>query len=87
MSSDLLTLLSVVEIVALVVVLALFLNAIGNRLRSISANLGILATDLQEVDRHVAAIEPTAVEINAPLQDITGALPHIADRAEKLARR
>lgn len=87
MSSELLTVLSVAEIVALVVVLALFLNAIAGRLRSISGNLDVLATDLQEVDRHVAAIEPTAVQINAPLGDIAGALPIIAGEAEKLARR
>ena len=85
MSTELLIFLTVVEIVALVGVLGLFLIAIAARLRSIDKNLEVLGSGLQQVDRHVAAIAPTAVQINAPLNDIVMALPSIASRAERLA--
>ncbi len=85
MSTTLMVFLTVLEIATLVVVLALFLVLIAARLRSIDGNLEILAKGLTEVDRHVAAIAPTAVEINSPLRDIVGVLPSIAGRAEYLA--
>ncbi len=85
MSTELLIFLTVLEIVALVAVLALFLLAIAARLRSIDKNLDVLSKGLTEVDRHVAAIAPTAVQINKPLSDIVGALPSIAGKAEYLA--
>lgn len=85
MSTELLVSLTVVEIVGLVAVLALFLIAIAARLRSIDANLERLGAGLEHVDTHVAAIAPTAAQINEPLNDIVVALPSIAGRAEYLA--
>lgn len=85
MSTELLIGLTVLEIVALVAVLAVFLILVATRLRSIDGNLEVLGKGLQEVDRHVAAIAPTAVKLNEPLSDIAGALPSIAGRAEHLA--
>jgi hypothetical protein len=85
MSTELLIFLTVAEIVGLVAVLALFLIAIAARLRSIDKNLEVLATGLEQVDRHVAAIGPTAEQINEPLNDIVVSLPSIAGRAEHLA--
>jgi len=86
MSTDLLIALSVVEIVALVVVLAISLLLVAARARSISAALAELGADLQQVERHVGAIGPTAAQINQPLDDIVEALPLIAAKAEELAR-
>lgn len=85
MSTALLVILTVLEIVALVAVLALFLIAIAARLRAIDGNLDVLVKGLREVDRHAAAIAPTAVQINEPLSEIAGALPSIAGKAEYLA--
>lgn len=85
MSTEFLIALTVVEIVALVAALALFLIAVAARLRSIDGNLDLLGKGLTEVDRHVAAIAPTAEQINHPLTDIVGALPSIAGKAEYLA--
>jgi len=85
MSTELLIFLSVLEIVLLVAVLAIFLILIAARLRSIDGNLEVLGKGLTEVDRHVAAIAPTAVQINEPLSDIVGVLPSIAGKAEYLA--
>jgi hypothetical protein len=85
MSTNLLIFFTVFEIVALVAVLAVFLLLIAARLRSIDGNLDVLVKGLREVDRHVAAIAPTAVKINEPLSDIVGALPSIAGKAEHLA--
>ncbi|MDQ3435347.1 MAG: hypothetical protein M3481_11815, partial [Actinomycetota bacterium] len=79
--------LSVVEIVALVAVLALSLLAVAATARSIAENLAVLKADLQEVDRHIGAIEPAAAEINRPLDEIVEALPLIADKAEAIAWR
>jgi hypothetical protein len=87
MSTELMIVLSVVEIVALVVVLALSLMAIARTARSIAGNLAVLKADLQAVDTHVGAIGPTAEQINRPLDDIVEALPEIAAKAEELARR
>lgn len=86
MSTELLIVLSVVEIVLLVAVLALFLLAVAARARSIAEHLAVLSSDLQVVDRHVGAIRPTAEQINMPLDDIVEALPLIAAKAEDLAR-
>jgi hypothetical protein len=85
MSTELLIFLTVAEIVALVAVLGLFLIAIAARLRSIDKNLEVLGMGLEQVDGHVAAIAPAAVQINEPLNDIVFALPAIAGRAEQLA--
>jgi uncharacterized protein YoxC len=85
MSTELLIFLSVLEIVLLVAALAIFLILIAARLRSIDRNLELLAKGLGEVDRHVAAIAPTAVQINEPLSDVVVALPSIAGKAEYLA--
>ncbi|MGH3991540.1 MAG: hypothetical protein ACRDSN_03645 [Pseudonocardiaceae bacterium] len=85
MSTELLIFLTVLEIVGLVAVLAVFLVLIAARLRSIDGNLVVLGKGLEEVDRHVAAIAPTAAQINEPLTDIVGALPTIAGKAEYLA--
>jgi len=87
MSNELLVTLTVIEIVALVAVLALFLLAIAATARSIAGHLAVLRSGLSEVERHVGAIEPTAAQINEPLDDIVGALPLIAEKAEELARR
>lgn len=87
MSTELLIVSTVLEIVALVAVLALFLTAVERRARSIAGHLGVLTSDLREVERHVGAIGPTAAQINGPLDDIVEALPLIAAEAEELARR
>jgi len=86
MSTELLIVLSVIEIVALVAVLAVSLLAVAARARSIADGLGVLNSNLQQVDRHVGAIGPTAAQINKPLDDIVDALPVIAAKAEALAR-
>lgn len=85
MSTELLIALTVVEIVALVAALALFLIAIAARLRSVDNNLAVLAKGLEQVDGHVAAIGPAAVQMNEPLNEIVVALPSIAGKAEHLA--
>ena len=87
MSTELLIVLTVVEIVALVAVLALSLMAVAATARSIADHMAVLSSDLREVETHVGAIEPTAAQINKPLDDIVEALPLIAENAEKLARR
>lgn len=84
---DTLVLLTVVEIVLLVVVLALALIRIQSRLRIIADGLARLGADVGAVEGHVALITPFAPKLNAPLEDIVGALPAIAEMAETVAAR
>lgn len=85
MSTTLLIVLTVLEIVLLVAVLALFLIAVAARLRTIDGNLDVLVKGLRDVEGHTAVIAPTAAQINDPLSEIAGRLPSIAGKAEYLA--
>jgi len=77
--------LTVVEIVALVAVLALFLILIAGRLRSIADTLGHVARGASTIEEHVRQVRPGAGQINKTLGEIVGALPGIAQKAETLA--
>lgn len=79
--------LTVFEIVLALGVVAGYLIAIGNRLHSISANLGKVAFGVRAIESQTAAIEPAAVRLNQELEAITGALPGIAEAAERLAAK
>lgn len=85
MSQEMLVILTIVEIVALVVVLALFLILIERRLRSIADTLGHVARGASTIESHVRQVGPGAGQINKTLGEIVGALPGIAQKAETLA--
>ncbi|MGH8896586.1 MAG: hypothetical protein ACRDZ4_06050 [Egibacteraceae bacterium] len=84
-SQGLLVLLTVIEVVALVAVLALFLILIAARLRSIAETLGHVAGGASTIESHVRQVGPGAGQINKTLGEIVGALPGIAQKAETLA--
>ncbi len=86
-SDTLLTLLSVLEAVALVVVLAIALINVRIRLRKIAALLASLARGVGDVQGHLRLVTPTVPQINAPLRDIVGALPVMCEMAETIADR
>jgi len=86
MSTSLYILLSVVEAVLLVVVLALALIRITQRLNEIATGLEALGSSLGGVEQDLARIGVVAPKINAPLKAIVGALPGIAEKAETVAR-
>jgi methyl-accepting chemotaxis protein len=85
MSTMLLIVLTVVEILALVVVLALFVIALTRRLRSVATALGQLSGgDLRAIQGDVFLIGAGAAILNRQLDTIAGALPAIAEKAESL---
>ena len=86
MSTELLVILTVVEIVALVVVLALFVILITDRLRSIANSLGHVSGGIvRSIQGDVCLIGAGAAILNRKLNAIAGALPEIATKAESLA--
>jgi hypothetical protein len=87
MSTTLLTILTLVEIVALVVVLALFLHLLAGRLRAIAEKLAILGSEVSGIGKDLGILKVGAPVINARLRAIVAALPGVSDKAERLARR
>lgn len=85
MSTGLLVVLSVLEIVALVVVLALFVILITGRLRSIATSLGQVSRGvIGAIQGDVCLVGAGAAILNRKLNVIAGALPAIAEKAESL---
>jgi len=85
MSTGLLVLLTVVEIVALVVVLALFVILITSRLRSIANILHRVSADvIRAIQGDVCLVGAGAAILNRKLNAIGSALPAIAEKAESL---
>ncbi len=85
MSETLLIFLSVVEIVALVVVLAVYLLTIAGQLRSIVATLQEVTWGARAVERQLLSVRPNVVNVNWALKEIAATVPAAADRAERLA--
>lgn len=77
--------LSLVDIVALVVVLAIYLAWVARLLNSISATLGKVTFGVRAVETQCAVIGPAADQINANLRDAAGDLERAAVGAERLA--
>lgn len=86
MSTELLVILTVVEIVALVVVLALFVIVITRRLRSLANTLGQVSGGvISSIQGDVCLVGAGTAILNRQLNAIAGALPAIAEKAESLA--
>lgn len=79
--------LSLAEAVLLVVVLAVALVRIRQRLDGIGAGLATVASLLGSVERDVRPLGDVVPTINGPLSAIAGALPGIAAKAKTLAGR
>ncbi|MGH3905058.1 MAG: hypothetical protein ACRDTE_12825 [Pseudonocardiaceae bacterium] len=85
MSTELLVILTVVEIVALVVVLALFVILITRRLRSLANTLGQVSGGvIGSIQGDVCLVGAGSAILNRKLNAIAGALPAIAEKAESL---
>jgi hypothetical protein len=79
-------LLSLLEIAALVLVLAIYLTVIGNQLKRISATLAKITYGVRAVETMCSVIGPAVDRINGNLQDVCQNLQEAAVEAEKLAR-
>ncbi|MGI8593159.1 MAG: hypothetical protein ACR2ML_02125 [Solirubrobacteraceae bacterium] len=87
MSVGVLTILTLVEAVVLVAVLALFLILLAARLNSIADNLAKVDSSVAGVEKDLGILNVGAPFINVRLQTIAGVLPGIAEKAERLAAR
>ena len=87
MSTGLLVILTVIEIVALVVVLALFVIAITRRLRSLANTLEQVSGGvLGAIQGDVFLVGAGAAILNRKLNAIAGLLPAMAEKAEEMAQ-
>ena len=88
MSSDTLTVLTVVLAVVVIAVLAVALILIRRGLEEISEGLGTLRTALEDVEsQHLRPLEGAVTAINAQFDVILGALPGIGRKAAIVAER
>lgn len=78
--------LSVVEIVALVAVLAFFLLVLTRQLRHVGSNLHQVAAGVAAIDGHLTILGAVPV-VNDNLDAIAGALPGVARTANAKAKR
>jgi len=87
-STTLLIVFSVVEAIMLVLVLAVALTRIRQRLERISAGLASLGSALSGVEsQHLRPLGPAVYEINQRFDVILSALPGIAAKAAIVAAR
>ncbi len=82
-----LTILTFVEVVALVVVLALFLHLLAGRLRSVATKLDAVNVAVGRIEKDVGILSVGAPVINNRLERVVGGLGQVAARAEGLLRR
>ena len=88
MSTELMTLLSMVEAVLLVVILATALTMVGKRLEIISEGLGTLGGALATVEsQHLRPLDKLVADVNGPLNIIVNTLPVIAGKARLVVRK
>lgn len=83
MSESLLTVLTVFEILALVLTLAVYLLIVGRQLRSISATLAEVAWGARAVERQLRAVRSNINQVNAALTDIGTVAPGVVRMANK----
>ena len=80
---SLLIVLTVVEIVLVIAVLAFYLNRISASLHETARHLAKVTYGVRAVETQCSSIGPSVVKINEQL--INGALGGVADRAEAIA--
>ena len=86
MSESLLTWLTVLEIIALITILAIYLIAVARGLKRIATTLQEVTWGARAVERQLRAVESNVLQINAALTDIKTVAPGVVRMAEQLAR-
>jgi uncharacterized protein YoxC len=82
------TILSILEPVLLVVILAIALFQVQKRLNTISNGLGTLGFALETVEhQHLRPLRKLVDDINGPLNTINATLPGIAAKAALVVRK
>ncbi len=84
--NQLLVILTVLEVVILVAVLAIYLIAIGRPLERITKVLGKVAFGVRAVDTHTSMVGPSVTKLNSTLREIEAALGPLAEKAKRAAQ-
>ena len=87
MSKGLLTFLTVVEILGLVIVLALYLLLVARQLRSIAATLAEVTWGARAVERQLRAVDSNIGQMNFALEEIAQTLPSAVQKAERAGQQ
>lgn len=87
MSSTVLTILTYVEVVVLVAVLALFLHLLAVKLRSVSTKLGAVNGAVGKIQTDLGILKVGGPVITNRLENVVAGLGQVAARAEGLLRR
>lgn len=85
MSKTVLIILSTAEVLALVIVLAIFLLIIAGQLRSIVETLQQVCWGARAVERQLKAVSVNVSDANVALQDTAAAIPSARRKVEILA--
>lgn len=83
MSEGLLTVVTVVEIVALVAILGGYLLVVAKGLRSIVSTLAEVTWGARAVERQLRAVPSNIRQLNAGLTDAAAVLPGLADAVDR----
>jgi DNA-binding FrmR family transcriptional regulator len=86
MSQNMLTILTVAEIVALVVILAIYLLVVAGQLRSIAKTLQEVGWGARAVEKQLRAVRSNIDQINWAMEEVASTLPRVADGAERAGR-
>lgn len=87
MSKGLLTVFTVIEIVALVAVLGGFLLVVAQGLRSIVSTLAEVTWGARAVERQLRAVPSNLRQINAGLTDAAAVLPSLSSTVDRRTGR
>ena len=74
--------LTLVEVLLLVVVLAGYLIAIAAKLRNISKTLGLVTFGVRAIESQTASIGPSLTAVNGALTQVAGALEEVVGEPE-----
>lgn len=72
-----LIIITLVEVLLLVVVLAGYLIAIAAKLRSISKTLGLVTFGVRAIEKQTANVGPALRDVNGALEQVAGALQEV----------
>ena len=78
--NTLLIVLTLVEVLLLVVVLAGYLIAIGTKLHNISKTLGLVTFGVRAIESQTASIGPSLTAVNGALDQVAGALEEVVGK-------
>ena len=82
---ELLIVLTVVEVLLVLGVLAVYLGLVGRSLRTTATVLGKVAFGVRAIETQTSAVGPGVTRINAALEDLAAAAPQVADGLDRHA--